>query len=72
MEKAYRTRKRATLKLARSAASSEARSVHYDLAGGYGVKASSIETQAIDLADSLGPPIYASGSNPSFDDADNA
>jgi hypothetical protein len=70
MEKAYRTRKRATLKL--GAASSEARSVHYDLAGGYGVKAGSIETQAIDLADSLGPPIYASGSNPSFDDADNA
>lgn len=73
MEKAYWiARKRATLKLARSATGSEARLVHYDLAGRYCVKASAVETQTIDLADSLPPPIYASGSNPSFDDADNA
>jgi len=73
MEKAYWiARKRATLKLARSASSSEARLVHYDLAGRYAVKAISVETQAIDLAASLPLPIYASGSNPSFDDADNA
>ena len=58
MEKAYwLTRKRASLKLARGASSSRARLVHYDLAGRYGLKAMSAETQAIDLADSLPPPI---------------
>jgi len=51
MEKAYWLgRKRASLKLAQNAVSSEARLVHYDLAGRYSVKASSAETQAIDLA----------------------
>ncbi len=61
MEKAYwLSRKRASLKLARNAASSGARLAHYDLAGRYGVKAVSAETQAIDLAravpQSINPP----------------
>jgi hypothetical protein len=60
MEKAYwLARKRATLKLARNAAGAEARLAHYDLAGRYSVKAMSAETQAIDLADALPPPISA-------------
>lgn len=60
MEKAYwLSRKRASLKLARDAASSEARLIHYDLAGRYSLKAVSAETQAIDLARSLPPAIYA-------------
>ena len=54
MEKAYWLgRKRASLKLARNAAGSEARLAHYDLAGRYSVKAMSAETQAIDLANAL-------------------
>ena len=54
MEKAYWLgRKRASLQLAQSAASSEARLVHYDLAGRYSLKAGSAETQATDLAGSL-------------------
>jgi hypothetical protein len=60
MEKAYWLgRKRASLKLAQKAACSEARLVHYDLAGRYSLKAMSTETLAIDLADSLPPPILA-------------
>jgi hypothetical protein len=60
MEKAYwLSRKRASLKSARDAASSEARLIHYDLAGRYSLKAVSAETQAIDLASSLPPAIYA-------------
>ena len=60
MEKAYwLSRKRASLRLAQSAASSVARLVHYDLAGRYSLKAMSAETLAIDLADSLPPPILA-------------
>jgi hypothetical protein len=63
MEKAYWLgRKRATLKLAQNATSSEARLVHYDLAGRYSVKAVSAETQAIDLARSLPPAIHGAGS----------
>ena len=73
MEKAYwLTRKRASLKLAKSAAGSEARLIHYELAGRYALNASSIETQAIDLADSLPPLIYARGSNPSLDGTEDA
>lgn len=54
MEKAYwLSRKRASLKLARNAASSEARLVHYDLAGRYSVKASSVGTQATGPARAL-------------------
>jgi hypothetical protein len=60
MENAYwLSRKRASLKLARKAASSEARLVHYDLAGRYSVKAAAANFRAVDLADSLPPPIYA-------------
>jgi hypothetical protein len=60
MEQAYWLgRKRASLKLAQNAASSEARLVHYDLAGRYSLKARSAETLATDLADSLPRPICA-------------
>jgi hypothetical protein len=60
MERAYwLSRKRASLKLAQEAASAEARLVHYDLAGRYSLKAMSVQTHAIDLADSLPPPILA-------------
>ncbi len=73
MEKAYWLgRKRASLVLAQNAAGSEARLIHYDLAGRYALKASSAETQAVDLADTLPPPNYATGSNPRFDDTDDA
>jgi hypothetical protein len=54
MEKAYWLgRKRASLKMARDAISSEARLAHYDLAGRYSLRALSVETQAIDLAKAL-------------------
>jgi hypothetical protein len=73
MEKAYwLKRKRASLKMAKRASCSAARLAHYDLAGRYSVNALAAETQAADLAVSLPPAIYASGSNPSFDDADDA
>jgi hypothetical protein len=64
MEKAYwLSRKTASFKLAQSASSSEARLVHYDLAGRYSLKAMSAETMAVDLADSLPPPIFSNGRN---------
>ena len=64
MERAYwLSRKTASLKLAQNAASSEARLVHYDLAGRYSLKAMSAETLAIDLTDSLPPPIVANRRN---------
>jgi hypothetical protein len=60
VEKAYWIdRRRASLKLARDASGSEARLIHYDLAGRYGLKAVSAATSAIDLANSLPPPINA-------------
>ena len=60
MEKAYwLSRKRASLKLARVAVSAEARLIHYDLAGRYGLKAMSMDSVEVQLADSLPPPIYA-------------
>lgn len=60
MEKTYwLARKRASLELAHGATSSEARLVHFDLAGRYGLKAISPETQAIDLARSLPQPVPA-------------
>jgi hypothetical protein len=60
METAYwLSRRRASLELAQNASSSRARLIHYDLAGRYGLKAMSSETMAIDLADSLPPPILA-------------
>lgn len=73
MEKAYwLSRQSASLKLADDAAGSEARLIHYDLAGRYSLKATSAETQAIDLADSLPSPICARGSSPACKDPDNA
>lgn len=63
MEKAYwLSRKRASLKLAQNAGTSEARLIHYDLAGHYSVKATSPETQAVDLASALPPAIYVAPS----------
>ena len=60
MEKAYwLSRKRASLKLAQNAASSKARLIHYDLAGRYSLKAMSVDTLAIDLANSLPRPMRA-------------
>ena len=73
MEKAYwLSRKRVSLRLAQNAASSQARLVHYDLAGRYSVKAVAAETQAIDLAASLPPAIYAGGSSAVVEDLDDA
>ena len=60
------------MKLAQDAASSEARLVHYDLAGRYSVKAMAAETQAIDLANSLPPAIFAVGSAAVIKDSDDA
>jgi hypothetical protein len=73
MEKTYWLgRKRASLKLAQNATGPEARRIHYDLAGKYGVKAMSAETLAIDLADALPPPIYAKESAATSEGADTA
>ena len=58
MEKAYwLSRKKASVTMAKNAAGSRARLIHFDLAGRYSIKASSAETQAIDLADSVPPGI---------------
>lgn len=60
MEKAYwLSRKRASLKSAKDAVGSEARLIHYELAGRYSVNALSAETRSVDLADSLPAPITA-------------
>jgi len=73
VEKAYwLSRKRASLKMAQNAGGSESRLIHYDLAGRYGLKAGSAETQATDLAASLPAAINASNPTPSSDDADDA
>ena len=72
MEKAYwLSRKRASLKSAQDATSSQARLAHYDLAGRYSVKATSAETQATDFAHALPRSIRQSGDAPdeSADDA---
>jgi len=73
VEKVYwLSRKRASLKLAANAASSEARLVHYDLAGRYSVKAMSTESQAIDLAGAVpesAQPVCSSPKDESADDA---
>jgi hypothetical protein len=64
MEKAYWLgRKRASLKAAQNAVSSEARLIHYELAGRYSLNALSAETQAIDLADAVPPAICASNAS---------
>jgi len=73
MEKSYWLgRKRASLKLARDAASSEARLAHYDLAGRYSVKASEAATQAIDLAGALPGPVDPIRSGPRVKSVDDA
>jgi hypothetical protein len=73
VEKTYwLSRKRASLKMAQNAAGSESRLIHYDLAGRYGLKAGSAETQATDLARSVPAAINANRSKPSSDGADDA
>ncbi len=73
MEKAYwLSRKRASLKLARNASSSEGRLAQYDLAGRYSMKAMSAETQAIDLANAVPPPVYRSQADRDDENADDA
>jgi len=73
MEKVYWLgRKRASLKLAHAAAGSEARLIHYDLAGRYDLKAQSAETQARDLAETLPPAINAVPAKPESDESDGA
>jgi hypothetical protein len=60
MEQAYwLSRKRASVQMARDATSSQARLVHYDLAGRYSLKAMSAGSLARDLADILPPSIMA-------------
>ena len=73
MEKAYWLgRKRASLELARNATTSEARLVHYDLAGRYSLNAHSADTLAIDLADALPSPIYARRTKKTLNGYDDA
>ena len=73
MEKVYWLgRKRASLKLAHAAAGSEARLIHYDLAGRYDLKAQSAETHARDLAEALPPAINAVPANAETEDSDGA
>ena len=60
MEKIYwLSRKRASLKAAKTAVSAEARLIHYDLAGRYSLNAMSTRTQANDLAAALPPSVDA-------------
>jgi len=73
MENAYWLgRKRASLKLAQNAASSEARLAHYDLAGRYSVKAASAEVRATDFADALPPSILGIRVDRVVEDSDDA
>ena len=68
MEKIYWLgRKRASLKMAKNASSSEARLIHYDLAGRYSVNAMSAETSAGDRADSLPAQIRSEVQDPGND-----
>ena len=56
MEKTYWLgRKRATLRLAREATSSDARLIYYDLARRYGLKALTAEMRVAGRADKLPP-----------------
>jgi hypothetical protein len=52
-------RERASVKAAKAATSSKARLVHYDLAGRYCLKATSLQGPSTDLANVLPPPLYA-------------
>lgn len=63
MDKAYWIgRKLASLEAAQNAVGPEARLIHYELAGRYGVKANGTDNTAVDLVDALLPPIYAAES----------
>jgi hypothetical protein len=60
MEQAYwLNRERASVQMARDATNSEARLVHYNLAGRYSLKAMSADLVESILADTLPPPIMA-------------
>jgi hypothetical protein len=64
MEQAYwLSRKQASVQSARDATSSEARLIHYDLAGRYSLKAMLAGSLARDLADILPPPIIGNRRN---------
>jgi hypothetical protein len=52
-------RGRASVEAAEAATSSKARLIHYDLAGRYSLKATSLQEPSADLADVLPPPLYA-------------
>ena len=71
MEKAYWLgRKTASLKMALNAVGSEARLIHYDLAGRYALNALSPRTQAIDLAASVPPYINPNTSDSAMEPDD--
>lgn len=70
VEKAYWLgRKRASLKLAQNATDSEARLIHYDLAGRYSVKAAEAGARSRNLAEILPPLVSADRKSPASDDA---
>ena len=72
MERVYwLKRERASLRMARNASSSEARLIHYDLAGRYSLKAMSAEVSAVDLAASLPPRIFPNSPRAALGAADN-
>ena len=71
MEKEYWLgRKTASLHLAHNAVGSEARLIHYDLAGRYALNALSPRTQAIDLAASVPPYINPNTSDSAIEPDD--
>ena len=73
MDKAYwLSRKQASLKLARNAASSEARLVHYDLAGRYSVMAVAADSQATNPVGTMPPAIHAVHETSAVRDTDDA
>ena len=61
MEQAHwLSRKRASMRMAKKAISSEARLIHYELAGLYSVKAAKASRPQIHLEDAPPPEVYAS------------
>ena len=72
MEQVYwPSRKLTSVQMARDATSSEARLVHYDLAGRYSLKAMSADFLGSNLADILPPPIMANHKSGTLRCADN-
>jgi hypothetical protein len=72
MEQAYWLgRKQVSVEMVRDATDSEARLVHYDLAGRYSLKAMAAETPWRDLADILPPAIMPNRKNRTLRCADN-